>query len=100
MSNLNNFLNKEKYNDEEITLLLNKNYFLNATIIFDFNFKIVFLLVCEGIEEDFLELQNNIQKLKTDSDENSLKSLKKINENSYNIFLVYYPIYDPMDKIC
>ena len=100
MGKINEFLNKEKYNDEELSLLLSdKNYFSNATKIIDFNCKIVILLVCEGIEEDFLELKNNIQKLKIDPDENSLKSLKKINENSYNIFLVYYPIYDPMDKI-
>lgn len=100
MYKLNEFFDNEKYSDEERSLLSSsKGYFVKKAKIFDFKYKIVILLVCDGIREDFDELQKKIQNLKNEPKNNSFKTLKQINENNYNIFLVYYPIYDPADKI-
>ena len=100
MYKMNEFFDNEKYNEEEKSVLsLSKGYFLNKAKIFDFRFKIVILLVCDGIEEDFDELKNDVINLRKEENNNSLKMLQNINENNYNVFLVYYPIYDPKDKI-
>ena len=100
MYKLNEFFENEKYNEEERILLSScKGYFLKKTKIFDFKYKIVILLVCDGLQEDFAKLQKDIQNLETGPNDNPLKALEKINGNNYNIFLVYYPIYDPCDKI-
>ena len=83
MYKLNEFFDNEKYSDEERSLLSSsKGYFVKKAKIFDFKYKIVILLVCDGIREDFDELQKKIQNLKNEPKNNSFKTLKQINENN------------------
>ena len=71
MHKLNAFFDNENYNDEERSLLLSsKGYFVKKAKIFDFKYKIVILIVCDG------------KNLKNEPKNNSFKTLEKINENN------------------
>ena len=69
------------------------DYFLKQTKFMNFKDDLIFITISNGKIENFQEIQNSIENKRKEENFNNIKYLDNIN-NSYNIYMLYYPTYD------